>query len=411
MGNTGFLLMRKSWRTGGWLALALVLGAAFWWWKTSGGPPAPQWVTAPVQKQDLEDTVLATGAIRALRQVNVGAQATGQVKALHVKVGDVVKKGQLIAEIDDTTQQNALRDELAGIESLKAQRASRQAALTLARQNLARQQEMMAKDATSRADLQSAQNQLAAAEADLKTNAAQLEQANLKAQTARANLGYTRIAAPMDGTIVAVVTEQGQTVNAAMSTPTIVKLARLDEVKIEAQISEADVPRVKPGMAAWFTLLGEPDKRYATELKAIALLPPADESGSSDTSSSATSAASATAIYYNGILHAPNPDGVLRVSMTAQVHIVVDRVQGALTVPASALGAKDDEGRYAVRVLTGEGDEQREETRLVRVGLNNRVHAQVLEGLKEGERVITGEATPASDAVSVEMGPPPPMGP
>ena len=343
--------------------------------------------------------------------MNVGAQATGQVKALHVKVGDVVKKGQLIAEIDDTTQQNALRDELAGIESLKAQRASRQAALTLAKQNLARQQEMMAKDATSRADLQSAQNQLAAAEADLKTNAAQLEQANLKAQTARANLGYTRIAAPMDGTIVAVVTEQGQTVNAAMSTPTIVKLARLDEVKIEAQISEADVPRVKPGMAAWFTLLGEPDKRYATELKAIALLPPADESGSSDTSASATSAASATAIYYNGILHAPNPDGVLRVSMTAQVHIVVDRVQGALTVPASALGAKDDEGRYAVRVLTGEGDKQREETRLVRVGLNNRVHAQVLEGLKEGEHVITGEATPAGDTVSVEMGPPPPMGP
>ena len=156
------------------------------------------------------------------------------------------------------------------------------------------------------------------------------------------------------------------------------------------------------------TLLGDADTRYETSLESIALLPPAQESSAESASSTTTTA---TAIYYNGILHAPNPDGVLRVSMTAQVHIVVDRVQGALTVPASALGAKDDEGRYAVRVLTGEGDAQREETCLVRVGLNNRVHAQVLEGLKEGERVITGEATPAGDAVSVEMGPPPPMGP
>ena len=401
--------MRKSWRFTGWLLLALLLGAAAWWKLAGSGPNGPQWVTAQVEKKDLEDTVLATGTIRALRQVNVGAQATGQVKVLHVQVGDVVKQGQLIAEIDDTTQQNALRDELAGIESLKAQRAARQAALTLARQNLARQQQMMAGDATARADLQSAQNQLAAAESELKTNAAQLEQANLKAQTARANLGYTRIVAPMDGTIVAVITEQGQTVNASMTSPTIVKLAKLDEVKIEAQISEADVPRVKPGMPAWFTLLGEPDKRYATSLQSIALLPPTEASSSSD-STTTTSASSATAIYYNGILQAPNADGALRVSMTAQVHIVVARAEQALTVPASALGAQEEDGRYAVRVLVGEGEKPREETRLVRTGLNNRVNVQILEGLKEGERVITGEATAATEAMSVEMnGPPPPV--
>jgi len=192
------------------------------------------------------------------------------------------------------------------------------------------------------------------------------------------------------------------------------KSAGLDLIFLLAPTSTdermAQVARLASGYVYYVSLKGVTGAASLEEAY-IALLPPADESGSSDTSASATSAASATAIYYNGILHAPNPDGVLRVSMTAQVHIVVDRVQGALTVPASALGAKDDEGRYAVRVLTGEGDEQREETRLVRVGLNNRVHAQVLEGLKEGERVITGEATPAGDAVSVEMGPPPPMGP
>lgn len=384
---------RHPWR---WLLLALLLAGAAAWWLAARRPAAPRWVTAPVQRMDLEDTVLATGTIRAARMINVGAQATGQVKALHVKVGDQVRQGQLIAEIDATTQRNALRDELAGIESLKAQRASRQAALTLARQNLQRQQDMLARDATSRAEWQAAQNQLAAAEADLKTSAAQLAQATLKAETARANLGYTRIAAPMDGTVVAIVTEQGQTVNAAISTPTIVKLAQLDTVQIEAQISEADVPRVKPGMPAWFTLLGEPEQRHATTLHAIDLLPPG-QAQASDANATST-AATQGAIYYNGVLHAPNPEGRLRVSMTAQVHIVVARAPQALAVPAAALGAPGADGRPTVRVLSGEGRHARVDTRPVRTGLNNRVHVQVLEGLQEGERVITGQAEDAATA-------------
>lgn len=380
---------QHPWR---WLLLAALLTGAVLWWRLATTPVQPQWTTANVQRMDLQDTVLATGAIRAARMISVGAQATGQVKVLHVQVGDVVRQGQLIAEIDDTTQRNALRDELAGIESLKAQRASRQAALTLARQNLQRQQDMMVRDATSRAELQAAQNQLAAAQADLQTSAAQLEQATLKAETARANLGYTRITAPMNGTVVAVVTEQGQTVNAAMSTPTIVKLAQLDTVVIDAKISEADVTRVQPGMSAWFTLLGEPQERYATTLGSIDLLPP----GQSQGNESALNASTQSAIYYNGVLHAPNPDGRLRVAMTAQVHIVVAQAPQALAVPAAALGAADADGRPTVRVLLGEGRAQRIDTRAVRTGLNNRVHVQILEGLQEGERVITGEITPAT---------------
>ena len=381
-----------------WLALAaLALLALLWaargYWAARHAPAA--WLTAPVQRMDLEDTVLATGTIRAEKMINVGAQATGQVKALHVKVGDHVKQGQLIAEIDATTQQNTLRDELAGIDSLKAQRASRQAALTHARLQLERQQQMYARDATSRAELQAAQNQLAGAQADLKTNEMQLQQAALKAETARANLGYTRIAAPMDGTVVAIVTEQGQTVNAMMSTPTIVKLAKLDVVQIDAQISEADVGRVKPGMPAWFTLMGEPDKHYPTELVSIDLVPP--DQARADTAPATTTGATQGAIYYNGILQAPNPDGALRVSMTAQVHIVVASAPQALTVPAAALGERGADGRVGVRVLTGEGAHERVEPRPVRVGLNNRVNVQVLEGLNEGERVIVGKAPTAAE--------------
>ncbi|MDO5691964.1 MAG: efflux RND transporter periplasmic adaptor subunit [Pseudomonadota bacterium] len=387
---------RARWPRWGWLLLALGVLAVggYVWWSAASADAAPAWLTAPVQRTDLEDTVLATGTIRAARMVNVGAQATGQVKALRVQVGDKVKAGQLIAEIDATTQQNALRDDLAALASLKAQRASRQAALTHARLALERQQTMMARDATSKAELQAAQNQLAAAEADLKANEMQLQQAGIKIETSRANLGYTRIVAPMDGTVVAVVTEQGQTVNSAMSSPTIVKLAKLDVVQIEAQISEADVTRLKPGMPAWFTLLGEPDKRYPTELKSIDLIP-ADQAKDTGGAVPATTGGTG-AVYYNGVLQADNPDGHLRVSMTAQVHIVAASAPQALVVPAAALGAQDADGRYAVRVLVGEGRAEQVQTRAVRVGLNTRVQAQVLDGLQEGERVVIGQAkTPA----------------
>lgn len=398
--------LKKRWP---WLLAALALIGAAAWWQLAQRPAAPQWVTAPAERQDLQDIVIATGSIKAQQQVNVGAQATGQIKALHVKVGDVVQPGQLIAEIDATTQQNALRDELAGIKSLQAQITARQAALTLAQQNLTRQEQMMASDATARADLQTAQNQFAAARADLKMSQAALEQAMLKAETARANLGYTRIVAPMAGTIVAVVTEQGQTVNAAMSSPTIVKLAKLDTVRIEAQISEADVPRVKPGMPAWFTLLGDADTRHETSLQSIALLPPAQES-SADSASTTTTA---TAIYYNGIFNAPNPDGLLRVAMTAQVHIVVAEAKQALTIPYAALGAKQPDGRHEVRVLPAGAANAAPETRLVRTGLNNRILVEVLEGLQEGEHVITGQASAqpviSSSGEGETFVPPPPM--
>ena len=376
------------------LALALLVAAALaLWWALAPREKAPVWQTAPVQRLDLEDTVLATGTLRAARMVNVGTQATGQVRALHVKAGQQVRQGQLIAEIDATTQENALRDERASLESLKAQRAARQSALVHARLSLDRQKMMWARDATPKAELQAAENALTAAQAELKASEMQIRQAELKIATARANLGYTRILAPMDGTVVAVVTEEGQTVNSVMSTPTIVKLAKLDVVQIDAQISEADVTRLKPGMEAYFTLLGEPDKRYPTTLDSIDLIP-ADQARDGATTS--TTPGTQGAVYYNGVLLAPNPDGVLRVSMTAQVFIVAARAPDALAVPAAALGARSGEGRYAVRVLDADGAVAE---RTVRVGLNNRVQAQVLGGLQEGEQVITGRAkTPAERA-------------
>lgn len=398
----------KTWLRPGRLVLLLVVMAVLGFiikrvWFTA--PPPPQVTTAVVERGDLEESVLATGTINAYKLVSVGARATGEVKRLHVALGDKVKEGQLIAEIDALTQQNALRDAQASLRSAQALLASRRATLAQAELTLKRQRALNDADAGARADLETAEATLGTARADVDSQQALVAQAKVNVDSAQVNLGYARVTAPMDGTVVAIVTEQGQTVNATQSAPTIIKLARLDTMTIKAKISEADVPRVKPGMPVYFSLLGEPDRRIEARLRAIE---PGDTTlaDSTTTSSTSTSTSSTTsAIYYNGIFDVPNPSGQLRINMTAQSTIVLNQAKGVLTMPAAALGKKDAQGRYTVRVQQPDG---RMEPRTVRIGLNNRVRVEVLEGLKEGERVVTSEAlASAAPNEGGRRGPPP----
>ncbi|WP_343631070.1 efflux RND transporter periplasmic adaptor subunit [Roseateles sp.] len=398
----------KKWLKPGRLALvaviviAAVIAARAIWFRP---PPPPQVTTAAVERGDIEDSVLATGTINAYKLVSVGARATGEVKRLAVALGDKVKEGQLIAEIDALTQQNALRDAQASLRSAEALLASRKATLAQAELSAKRQRALEAADAGARADLETAEAALNTARADVDSQAAMVAQSRINVDTAQVNLGYARVVAPMDGTVVAIVTEQGQTVNAAQTAPTIIKLARLDTMTIKAKISEADVPRVKPGMPVYFALLGSPDRRIEASLRAVE---PGDTTlaDTSATSTTSASTSSTSAIYYNGIFDVPNPDGTLRINMTAQTTIVLARAKGVLTLPSTALGKKDPKGQYAVRVLAADG---RIEDRLVRVGMNNRVRAEVLDGLREGERVVTSQATAgaANAQMGQRRGPPP----
>ena len=378
-------------RSATWIVVAvLVTGAAWWAWHAKGGDvPPPQVTTTPVVRSDLEEGVLATGTIEAARLVSVGAQVSGVLTRLHVALGDQVQKGQLIAEIDASTQRNDLRKAEAGVRNVKAQRAARQALLKQNGLAAARLRALVRIDAGSQADLESAEAALATTQADIAALDAQLAQAQLTEDTARVNVGYTSVTAPIDGTVVAVLTEQGQTVNSAFSAPTIIKLAQLDRMTVKVQISEADVPRIRAGLPVYFTLLGDPDTRYTTVLKRVE---PGPTTLATDTSSGtgAAASASAKAIYYNGIFDVANPDGKLRIAMTAQATIVVATVKDAMNVPSAALGAKQADGRWKVRVKDGE----KIVDRTVRVGLNNRVQAEVLDGLTVGEQVVTSDAGP-----------------
>ncbi|AVJ26441.1 efflux RND transporter periplasmic adaptor subunit [Achromobacter spanius] len=373
------------------ILLLLVFGAraAFF-----SAPPPPTFAVAEVSRADLEDSVLASGTIDAIERVSVGAQATGQLKSLKVELGDRVKKGQLVAEIDDLTQQNELRNAEAALQTRRAERAAKVATLKQAELAFKRQRMMLAADASSREAYESAEATLAVTRAEIASLDAQIAQAEIQVDTARVNLGYTRIVSPIDGMVVAVVTKEGQTVNSIQSAPTIIKVAQVDTMTIKAQISEADVTRVKPGLPVYFTILGEPDERYRATLRAVEPAPDSiqkDDATSSLTSS--TSSSTSAAVYYNGLFDVPNPDEKLRISMTAQVFIVLGEAKGAVVVPASALGKRGKDGRYEVRVV-GEGNKT--ETRQVRIGMNNNVQAQVLEGLEVGERVVSADSSPAA---------------
>jgi macrolide-specific efflux system membrane fusion protein len=372
------------------LVALLVLGGAAWGVKTKFFPKAkpPEVITAAVERGDIEDTVLATGTIRPIKQVSVGAQVSGQIRKLHVKLGDELKKGDLIAEIDAVTQQNALKNAEAAIRNIQAQRVAKLAALGQAELTLKRQQDLARQDATSRQSLEEAQANVATLRAEVKALDAQIEQQNVSADTAKVNLGYARIVAPMDGVVSALVAEEGRTVNAVQSAPVMIKLADVSTVSIKAQISEADVVRVKPGQPVYFTILGDTGKKYEAQLRAIE---PTPESEQTETTTPVTNTTSA--VYYNGLFEVPNPDRRLRVAMTAQVSIVLDKADNALLIPASALGKRSKGGHYDVKVLVGEGEKAKVETRQVQVGLNNRVQAQVLDGLKEGDKVVVGEAS------------------
>lgn len=362
---------------------------------------APQkitYITAPATRMDLEDSVLATGILKAFKTVAVGAQVNGQLKTLHVALGDTVKKGQLLAEIDPVLAQNTLKDAEAQVENLKAQKRSKQALLKQYELAYQRQSQMNAKDAGSRADLESAQAQLESTRHDIAALEAQTKKAVIAVDTARANFGYTRIHAPIDGTVISIDTEEGQTVVSNQTATTILTLATLDTMTVKAKISEADVTRVKPGLPTYFTLLGDSDTRYYGKLRAIE---PGPVNGTTTTGTSSTGSSS-SAIYYYGLFEVPNPDNKLKVSMTTQVAVVLNQARQALCVPVAALGEKQKDGKTTVRVLAGE----QPETRTIRTGISNNVQIQVLDGLKEGEKVVLGDSSNLPKTDPNKMPPP-----
>ena len=384
-----------------WLVTLVLVGgagAAAWWYFLAPSQASTAPDTVSVTRGDIETTVLASGVLEASALVSVGAEVSGSIKAVHVKLGQSVRAGDLIAEIDSLDQENAVKSAEAALAGIEAQKRNQEASLAAAETSLARQQQLSANSLVSQTALETAQAAVDQAKAQIAQLEAQIAQARLTVESAELDLARTRIVAPADGTVVALLVEAGQTLNANSATPTIAKVANLDTMVIKAEISEADVVKVAPGQKVYFTILGEPDQRIEATLREIEPAP---------TSIAEESTTSGSAVYYNGLFEVPNPDHRLRISMTASVTIVLDEVHDVLTLPSSLVARRGPDGGAMVMVY----EPMTEQTRPARVevGLNNNISAEIVSGLNEGDQVVNAagaRVTTGAGAGGMRMGGP-----
>ncbi len=360
-----------------------------------------EFITKKAKKGSFSKKVDATGEIFATELIDVGAQVSGQIKKLYVKLGDQVKKGDMIASIDSSTQQNSIDNKEAQLAIYKAQLESAKVALNIAKTQFDRENALFAKNATSKQEFESAKNTFSSNSAKIKELEAQIKQTNIELSTARINLGYTKITAPRDGTVVSVQVEEGQTVNANQTTPTIVNIADLSHVKMKMQIAEGDITKIKVGTPVEYSILSEPTKKFQTTVSSIdpgltTLSDGSYGSSSSSKSSYSSSSSSSSAVYYYAQSIVDNKDGILRIGMTTQNELLIANVKDAIIVPS--IGIKKDENGTFVYVLK-DGKPVKTE---VKTGIKDNLDTQIISGVNEGDEIITSQGSSSEIAKMIE---------
>jgi len=345
--------------------------------------------TVQVSRGDIENSVTALGTLQPRRYVDVGAQASGQIQKIHVEAGDTVKEGQLLVEIDPSTQKAKLDAGRFSIENLKAQLQEQRAQHDLAQQKYQRQQKLAAGGATREEDVQTARAEVRATQARIDMFQAQIRQAQASLRSDEAELGYTRIYAPMSGTVVAVGAREGQTLNAQQQTPLILRIARLSPMTVWAEVSEADIGHVKPGMTAYFTTLSGGTRRWSSTVRQILPVPPRPLEQNQGGSPTSGRSGSERVVLYTVLLDVDNADHSLMTDMTAQVFFVAEQAQDTLTVPTATLQPGSRPQWQRAQIVAANGEIQARE---VRTGISDRLRTQVLEGLAEGEHVLSAPA-------------------
>lgn len=367
--------------------LALVVAIAGTWVSMASTPTQENLPLETIGTGDIEKVVLVTGVLKPAVQVNVGAQVNGQLRKLYVRQGEKVQKGQLLAEIDPTLQESDLNNSRAQLASAKAQKLSAQATLLRYRQELNRQSMMLRDGSGVRSEYEQARAQYDAQVQQIDVSDAQIVQAEMAVKTAQANLSYTRIVAPIDGEVLGIVTREGQTIVSSQTAPTILVLADLDTMQVQTRISEADVQKIRPGQPLRFYVIANPDKRYTSTMGFVQPAPQEALEAPGDGRMGGNQ--QAMAVYYTGTFEVPNAGRELKTSMTAQVFIQIAEAKNVLRVPVAALGQALDTERYTITTV----EDGQTRTRTIRIGINDRQYAEVLEGLQAGDRVVLAQDT------------------
>lgn len=342
------------------VVVVLFAAASFWGYRLflTKSDKEVNFQTETVKKRDIASSVQATGVIRAKigAEVKVGARISGRVEKLYANIGDRVKKGQLIAQIEQ-------EDLKAKVNEAKMNLKIAEANLELGQKNYQRMQNLYAKDYVSKDKVDVAERDLKAAQA----------QAGLIRESIRYNetqMTYANIYAPISGVIASVATQQGETVSAsAQNVPTFVTIVDLHRLEIYAYVDETDIGKIKPGIDAVFTVDSLPEKDFKGKVTAI--YPKATIQDN--------------VVYYITIISIDNPEGKLKPDMTVNAAIYLNKREDVPAVLNKAI--KREGGKKVVTVL--ENDRAVQKT--IKTGWKDSAYTEILEGLKEGDKVVTGE--------------------
>ena len=381
------------------LGLLVAAGAAYYFF-SNNSKQETTYLTESVTRGNVEKTVVASGSVESVNEVDVGAQASGKITKLYVKLGQEIKKGEMIADIDSTTQINTLNTKKAALVSYQAQLKAKKTAYDVALSSYNRLSKLYTQKATSLDSVNTAKSTLDNAKAEMEAIEANIKQAEIEVNTAETNVGYTKITAPMDGTVISVPVSEGQTVNANQTTPTIVTIADLSQMKIKPEISEGDITKVKAGQEVSFTILSDSQTVYHSVIDSVDPANTTTSDSSSTSSLSSSSSSTTSAIYYYANVLIDNPNRTLRIGMTTENNIKIANAKDVLLVSNMAIQKRD--GKSFVNVLN---DKNQPEPREVEIGVQNDFKTEIKSGLNEGEKVIVSQVANGEQVGSMPRGP------
>ena len=316
---TEYMKKRSTWIL---LVVVAITASVAAYYRANADDDRPEYTTAVVTREDLIDTVEATGTLGAVTTVQVGTQVSGTISSLSADFNSEVKKGQVIARLDPSLMQAQVDQAAATIVRLQADVERAQAALTDAQLKLERGRELLKQGLVPRQDVDTAESTARQAEASLQSAKAQVTQAQASLSQNRVNLDHTIITAPVDGIVISRNVDVGQTVAASMSAPTLFVIAKdLTQMQVEASVDEADIGRIRQGEPVTFVVDAYPRDVFKGTVSQVRLQPVVVQN----------------VVSYVTVIDVPNPEKKLKPGMTATVTIEIARADDVLTVPNSAL--------------------------------------------------------------------------
>lgn len=337
---------------------------------------------AKVEKANLQNSVTATGTIEPVTSVSVGTQVSGIVNKLYVDYNSVVKKGQVIAELDKTNLISQLNSAKASLQSAQANVQSAQASLNYQSSNFSRYTTLFNKGLVSADDYESARLTYLQAKENVTTSQQQVASAREEVARAQTNLSYATITSPIDGVVTSKSVEEGQTVAASFSTPELFKIAKdLTNMQVVADVDEADIGNVKAGERVEFTVDAYPNDKFYGTVTQVRL----------------EATTTNNVVTYEVVISAPNGDLKLKPGLTANVTIFTAEREGVMSVPSKALRftpTKETVGNKKIadvnaknKVWTLEGETLK--AHKVNIGMSDGLHTEILSGISAGKHIIT----------------------